>query len=418
VADFRPFRALRYDTAVAGDGASLIAPPYDVVSDDDKAELYGRSAYNVSHIDFGEGDDRYARAGRDLRVWQKRGVLRRDDAPRLYAYDQEFELEGKTLLRRAVFGRLRLEEWEKGVVLPHELTGAAAKADRLLLLRETRVHLSPVFALYRPEGVPAVEDASLGPPLLDAVLPGERHTLRPVDPDAAVVLCSTLAAARLYVADGHHRYETGLSYRDERRAASASWTGEEAENFILAALVSVADPGLVVLPTHRLVRLRQRPGLRRLLAAFALEDAGVASDANLKRLMRQLAEAGARGPAFGAIGLEPGRLHLLTPRDAALLVSRLRDTPPALARLDVTILERAVLPALGLEESPETIGYTESHRHAAEAVAAGRCDVAFLLNPTPVEQVLAVAAAGERMPRKSTFFYPKLATGMVMLPLD
>lgn len=417
VADFRPFQALRFDTAVAGEAAGLIAPPYDVVPPEERGRYYSRSPYNIANVDFGEGVGRYQRAARYLRDWLARGVLRREASAGLYAYDQEFSLEGRSLRRRAVFGALRLEEWSKGVVLPHEHTGAAAKADRLRLLRATRVHLSPVFALYRPGGIATVEEAALGAPLLEAALPEERHTLRPVAAAAAEAFCRSLAAARLYIADGHHRYETGLAYRDERRAAASAWTGEEPENFILAALVSAADPGLVILPTHRLLRLRERPRLRRLLQTFSLEDAGVLNGSNLERLHRRLAEEGARGPAFGAIGLEPDRLHLLLPRDPEAVFGRLRALPPVLARLDVSVLERLVLPAVGCDERPESIGYTESFRAAAEAVAQGRWDAAFLLNPTPVDQVLAVADAGERMPRKSTYFYPKLATGIVMLPL-
>jgi hypothetical protein len=176
-----------------------------------------------------------------------------------------------------------------------------------------------------------------------------------------------------------------------------------------------------VLPTHRLIRLPNRGeglSLRRLLASFSLEDAGVANDSNLDRLLRQLVDAGKRGPSFGVVGLEPGRLHLLVPRDLKTLTSRMPAVSPALRALDVNILQHIVLPYIGFHDRPENIEYTEDSHHAAVAVANGDFDVAFLLNPTPVEQVFAVADAGERMPRKSTFFYPKLATGVVMLPFD
>ena len=428
MADIRPFAALRYDTSVAGDASGLVAPPYDVVSEADRARLYARSPYNVSHVDYGrpqpgdtEGDDVYSRAARDLQDWREKGVLRLDGEPRLYVYDQEFELEGQTLRRRAVFGRLRLEEWDRGIVLPHEVTGAGAKEDRLRLLRATCTHLSPIMALYENDGRRNLPEEGIGEPVFDAALADERHTLRPVGEDEAQAFCNALTSRRLYVADGHHRYETGLNYRDECKARSSVWTGEEPENFILAALIDSADPGLVVLPTHRLVRLPPREvrvSLRRLFA-FRVDDAGVANDGNLERLMVQLAEAGRQGPAFGVIGLEPGRLHLLTPRDLPSLLRRLEHVgSEELRRLDVTILQHAVYPALEYQETPESIAYAEDHRHAAEEVAAGRWDLAFLLNPTPVQQVIAVANAGERMPRKSTYFYPKLGTGVVMLPLE
>ena len=425
MAELRPFRALRYDTAIAGDAANLVAPPYDVVDDAGRRQLYDRSLYNIARIDNGEiepgdteSDNRYSRARAELQDWLTRGVVTTDAEPRLYVYDQEFELEGRRLRRRAVFGALRLEEWDKGVVLPHEITGAAARADRLNLLRATRVHLSPVMALYRPENVEPLTDLDLEAPVFDAALPGERHTLRPLKPLAATVFSRSLADERLYIADGHHRYETGLNYRNEVRDRASSWTGDEPENFTLAAVVAADDPGLVVLPTHRLVKLEPFEISLRRLRLFDLEDAGVANDSNLEALVERMRRAGKHGPVFGADGLEPGRLHLLTPRDLEAVVARTpRDRKDAWRRLDVSILAHAVLPAIGFDEQPQHIDYTEDHRHAAAAVASSAWDVALLLNPTPLSQVFACADAGERMPRKSTFFYPKLGTGVVMLPL-
>jgi len=427
MAVLRPFRALRYDPAVAGDAKDLVAPPYDVVAGRARLDLYERSPYNISRVDYGEdrpdlppGTDHYALARSDIEQWIADGALKLDATPRLYVYDQEFELEGKTLRRRAVFGALRLEEWEKGIVLPHEVTGEKAKQDRFNLLKATRVHLSPVMALYEPGDAPQLNGPALEAPVLDAVLPTERHTLRPVAPEAAAAFCEAILHRRLVIADGHHRYETGLNYRNLRREEAASWSGEEPANFIIAALVSSKDPGLVVLPTHRLVKLPQPLRIQlRNLRHWRLDDGGVANEANLESLMGRLEAAGREGPAFGAIGLEPGRLHLLTPRDMAAILNRTpADHSREWHRLDVTILAHAVLPAVGYDESPEHIDYTESHRHAAEAVAAGEWDVAFLVNPTPVDQVISVAASGDRMPRKSTFFYPKLATGVLMYPTD
>ncbi len=426
MAGLRPFRALRYDPEIAGDAADLVAPPYDVVAGRARLDLYERSAYNISRVDYGEdrtdlepGTDHYALARSDIEQWIADGALKLDDTPRLYVYDQEFQLAGQTLRRRAVFGALRLEEWDKGIVLPHEVTGEKAKLDRFNLLKATRVQLSPVMALYEPDGAPELDGPALEAPVLDAVLPAERHTLRPVSTEAAEAFCDAILHRRLVIADGHHRYETGLNYRNLRREASLSWSDDDPANFIVAALVSSQDPGLVVLPTHRLVKLPQPLRIQlRNLRHWRLDDGGMANEANLEALVGRLKAAGSDGPAFGAIGLEPGRLHLLTPRDMTAILNR---TPAEHSRewrrLDVTILAHALLPAVGYDESPENIDYTESHRHAAEAVAAGEWDVAFLVNSTPVDQVIAVAASGDRMPRKSTFFFPKLATGVVMYPV-
>ncbi len=427
MAELRPFRALRYSPDVAGDAANLVAPPYDVVAGRARQDLYERSPYNISRVDYGEdrvdiaaGTDHYALARSDIEHWIADGALKLDDSPHLYVYDQEFQLAGTTVRRRAVFGALRLEEWEKGIVLPHEVTGEGAKQDRFNLLKATAVHLSPVMALYEPDGASELEETALEAPVLDAVLPAERHTLRPLSSQAADAFCDAILHRRLVIADGHHRYETGLNYRNLRRGEAMDWSDDHPANFIIAALVSSRDPGLVVLPTHRLVKLPQPLRIQlRNLRHWRLDDLGVANEANLDALMRRLQAVGSEAPTFGAIGLEPGRLHLLTPRDMTAIINR---TPAEHSRewrrLDVTVLAHAILPAVGYDEAPKNIDYTEDHRHAAEAVAAGEWDVAFLVNPTPVDQVISVAASGDRMSRKSTFFFPKLATGVVMYPVE
>jgi uncharacterized protein (DUF1015 family) len=416
--DFRPLSALRYDPGIAGDAATLIAPPYDVVSDADRAALQARSAYNISRVDYPAGAD-YEQSRRDIDEWLAAGVLTRDPVPDLYVYDQEFTLHGETYKRRAVFGRLRLEEFEKGIVLPHEATGAAAKADRLRLLQATRVHLSPIMAMY--QNVASIGDADILAPVLDAVLPGERHTLRPVRPAAAQAFCHALHDKKLYIADGHHRYETGINYRNEVREKASTWTGEEPENFIIAALIDAADPGLVILPTHRMVKLPSRDGLVEALSEdFVLSDAGPWTDANVDAVVARMEETGRTFPypAFGAVGLQRNRLHLVTPRSFdAVLAKTPSDRKDEYRRLDVTVLAHAVLPAIGYEDSLDNIDFHEDPRHAAEAVRSGAWDVAFLVNSTPIEQVIAAADAGERLARKTKFFYPKLATGVVMLPL-
>jgi uncharacterized protein (DUF1015 family) len=428
MAELRPFHALRYDPLVAGDPSNLIAQPYDVVAGKQRLELYARSPYNIARIDYAEdrpdlaeGVDHYAVVARELQQWRNTGVLHREEEPRLYVYDQEFRLGPEVRRRRAVFGALRLEEWEKGVVLPHEVTGAGAKADRMRLLQATRTHLSPIMGLYEPDGMNSLLEDGVDEPVLDAALPSEQHTLCPLLPEAARRFSEALAEHKVYVADGHHRYETALAYRDERRAQAGSWSGEEGYNFVLAALIAADDPGFVVLPTHRLLRLpgRSLDLAGPLEALFEVEDQGEATVANVDLLVKRLAADGHRGPVFGAIGLRPGRLHLLTPRNLEAVIARTPgEHTDAWRRLDVTLLAYAVLPETGYDGSPENINYTESGTHALAAVESGEWDVALLLNPTPIEQVMAVAETGDRMPRKSTYFYPKLATGVVLLPAD
>lgn len=431
MADFCGFRALRFDPAVAGDAAGLISPPYDVVFGDEAAALYARSPFNISRVDFGErragdtdADNSYTRARADISAWRAKGVLVEDETARMYVYDQEFTLQGEQRRRRAIFGRLRLEEWEKGIVLPHEYTGAEAKTDRLNLLRATRVHLSPIMALYAGTGAgarPVLSDGDLGETVFDAVLEGERHRLRPLSGAAAARVTSFLAARRLYIADGHHRYETALTYRNEIREPAPHWSGDEPENFLLAALIGIGDPNLVVLPTHRLISAERAGDLTgRLQAHFEVEDFGDAGDRTaLGRLEPALAVAGESGTAFGAIGLDPGRLHLLRARDPAAIDALLpQEHAPAWRRLDVNVLEQVAYRDIGFTPGADTVSFSEDAAEAMRAVVSGEWTLAFLLNATPVSQVVACSDAGERMPRKSTYFYPKLATGVVMYPLD
>lgn len=427
--DFRPLNALRYDTSVAGEAASLVAPPYDVVSPAQIAALHARSPYNIAQVDYGDtrpndtdSDNRYTRATAELDRWRSAGVLKVDETPRLYVYDQEFEVHGETHRRRAIFGRLRIADWDERLILPHEHTRAREKEDRYHLLANTRVNLSPIMAMYASAEVTDVlANADVGDPVLDAELPGERHTLRPLSEASAQRIHDALADQRLYIADGHHRYEVALGYRNERKAAAASWSGEEPENFVLAALVDASDPGLVILPIHRLLKL-DRASLKPLSALdgpFQVREWTGSDDMAVSSLVQGVAAAGTRGPAFGLFGWEPGKLHLVTVKDPDA-VNALMPTavPDEWRALDVAVLHHAVFPTLGFVDSPETVSFTEEALEAAKEVREGAVDAAVLLNPTRTDQVIAVAEAGERMPQKSTFFFPKLGTGILMMPLD
>jgi uncharacterized protein (DUF1015 family) len=432
LAELRPFRGLRY--RVAGDIASVLAPPYDVIDAEQQAALHAASAHNVIRLELGEQrpDDtpernRYTRAAETLAAWRRDGAVALEDAPAYYVYVQEFEHEGRRRRRTALLGRLRLEPWEAGVVRPHEETMRAPKEDRLQLLRHLRANVSPIFALYRDAGARVAQLLPPdGAPALDATMPdGARHTLHSITDGArAAAIASAFESLPLYILDGHHRYETALAYREERRAQAASWTGEEPENFVLAAVTPADDPGLVLLPIHRLVRPPSLPPdlPRRLERFFQVDDATPKSydGTALLRLLARLSAAGASGTAFGALGLEEGRLHLLTLRDAAAARALMPERSRTWQELDVAVLEHAVLgAALGVRgDAPGMLAYTHDASQAMRDVETARWPLAFLLNPTRVEQMIAVADAGERMPAKSTFFWPKLATGLVINALE
>ncbi len=377
-------------------------------------------------------DDRYRRAARTLATWRSDGTLRKDPRPAVYVYEQTYTVPGTELVRtqRGFFARLRLEPFEPGGgVLPHERTMAGPKEDRYKLLRATGANLSPVVALYG-------DDSGRSTSILGSVTAGEaeadisdddgvRHRLWtvPVMPDAvgapALELASVAGRAPVTIADGHHRYETALRYRDERRM-TRSCEEDPAFDYILALLLEADPADLTVLPTHRIVRdideadLAALPG--RLGELFEVSPT-------------ETADSLVRSMALGTAPESGGRIGLVTREGASILRARRSAFEPwlpsggeALRRLDVTLLGVALERLLGIDAAAlaggDRISYTKSAAEAAEAVAArdAGADAAFLLDPTPVASIVAVARDGDVMPQKSTYFFPKPLTGLVINP--
>ncbi len=426
MADVRPFRGLRFDPS-AIDPSLAIAPPYDVISPAEQRALYGRSPHNIVRIEYGEqsasdsaSDNRYTRAARDLDGWRRACVLTRDATPAIYAYDLEYGWAGRRFKRRHYFVAVRLEEWDKGIIKPHEHTLSGPKVDRLDLLRATHTQVSPVYCLYRAKRGVSLANVR-GAPLYDFEADGQRHVLSAITAETDVaVIAMHLAACDIYIADGHHRYETALKYRDECRASAAAWTGDEPENFVMMALTDAADPGLLVLPTHRMLAPAPLPDgvISKLSRYFNINSVPMTDSNPTEALARLAAEAG--GTAFVAAGLEPRAMHLLVLTDRAAMEQLMpADQPESWKRLDVSVLQYGVLNHIfGIDDAALAAGgavsYTQDASIACANVASGAASAAFLLNATPVEQVLAVSDDGGRMPQKSTFFYPKLPTGLVM----
>ncbi len=389
-----PFRALRYDAARVGDLGAVVAPPYDVISGAQQDALYARSPWNVVRLILPREPERARAAAATLRAWIESGVLALDPEPALYFYSQEFSLsDGSRHRRDGVLCRLGLEEFASGVVRPHERTFPGPKADQLALLRATGAYLSPIFGLYARPGERLRDVAGIdGAPLVELTEEhGETHRLwRVTDPHAVAQVAAALAGETIFIADGHHRYETALAYRAERGAAGPP--------SILAFISNMEEPGLVVLPTHRLLRvpLRLAPG-------------------DLEASLRQsfaVAPLPPQGPRpAGALDVVlPDRRLRLHPRAAALV--RVAGLPPTIRGLDVAVLHGAILdPILGVGSGD--LEFTHEDSEAFEAVSSRRATAAFLLNPPSVAAVRAVCLAGELMPEKSTYFYPKLASGLV-----
>lgn len=418
MADVRPFRALRFSPE--SNIADNICPPFDTISPEQQRALYARSPHNAVRIELAQttNGDPYSAAAATLAEWRDDGVLGRDGRPAYTLYRQTYAYGGRTYGRTVLFAHLRLEPWEKGIVLPHEQTFGGPKEDRLKLLRATHLNASPVYLLYRDKGrniQSTLDDLVMEEPQAAfATEDNQRHAIWVINaPDVIEHLQESFAPETLYVADGHHRYETALAYRDEVRTAAPTWTGEEPENFAMVALTSTQDPGLLVLPIHRITRAEASPdeALHRLRTAFHVETVS-----NLDAALAAL-EAHVHGSLIALAAAGADEIYLLSPGEG---VDRLlpQERSGDWRRLDYSIANYAVLQhGLGLKESQmkdySMVWFTEDAHEAVEQVRSGKARYAVLLRPVPATRVLDVADSGERMPQKSTFFYPKVPTGIV-----
>ncbi len=408
MAEIQPLRALRYEPAVTGGLQDVVAPPYDVIDADQRAALAARSPYNVVRVDLPEGDgDRYERAAALLSQWRAQGALVLDDGPAIWTLDQDYTgPDGRRRTRRGFFARVRVEEYGAGRIRPHERTHPGPREDRLRLTRATRANLSPIFSLYSDRtgaARRALETATAGDPWATTTDDdGTANRLwRTDDPAVVDPLTEALAGAELLIADGHHRYETSRVYAEEIG-------GEGPHRWVLMCLVALEDPGLTVFPTHRLVRGlddRRRAALHAALRRdfVAVEDAG-------------------EGVRIGFLEAGDDRARTLVLRDQAIADAALSRHQAPYRRLDTAVLEAIVLKgALGMTDADidhmDGLGYARDLDQALALVRSGEYDAAFLMAPTPVDQVRAVAAAGESMPPKSTYFYPKVPTGLLLHPL-
>jgi uncharacterized protein (DUF1015 family) len=414
MADVQPLRALHYDPAAAGPLGDVVAPPYDVIDAEQRAQLLARSPLNVVEIDLPTGDEPYAHAAEVFSRWQREGVLVRDQEPALWPLEQRYRgPDGQLRTRSGFFARVRVEEYGAGRIRPHERTHPGPKEDRLRLTRATRANLSPIFSLYsdpQAQAWGALAGATAGDPWGEATdADGTTHRLWRCGDGAAIErVQQALANAELLIADGHHRYETARVYAEEIG-------GEGEHRYVLMCLVALEDPGLTVFPTHRLVR--GLDGARRAALATAIERDFVSTAVPRD----QLAPAAGSGPLeLGFLDAAGSRRLVL--RDQAIADAALADMPPPYRRLDTGVLEALLLRgALGLSEDDishlRDFGYARDASQAIELVESGEYDAAFLLRPTPVDAVREIAAAGVNMPPKSTYFFPKVLTGMVMNPL-
>lgn len=411
MARIRPFRALRY-TPAAGPLAELVAPPYDVIDEGERARLAALRATNVIHLIRPIGDEPYRAAAELLQSWRREGVLAEDDEPAMLLYAQRFPLHDRVHERWGILAALKLEPFDAGVVMPHERTLSGPKEDRLRLIRACRTNLSPIFALVdTPLGLARL--AADARPLAEfRDRAGVTHRLwRIEDPDVNAALATRVASEQVFIADGHHRYEISLAFRDECRAKHGGDGTLRSYDFVLCFLASTRDEGLVVLPTHRL--LAEPPPLETLLARWR-ELCSVEERDDPALLWRELVARGdAEGaPSLGVLAHGSPRCWLVSP--AAGAERELARLAPELRSLEVSLLHEVVLP----EVPNDRFDYTHDEREAIAAVASGAARLGFLLPPPRVGDVLEISRAHLTMPQKSTYFHPKVLTGLAFHPLE
>jgi uncharacterized protein (DUF1015 family) len=416
VAEIEPLRALHYDLDKTGGLQPVLAPPYDVIDGEQRAELEARSPYNVVRIDLPVGDDPYAGAARILSEWHEQGVVVQDDQPALWALEQDYTgPDGERRSRRGFLARVRVENYGPGRIRPHERTHPGPKEDRLKLTRATQANLSPIFALFSDpagEAWTALESHRAHDAWAEATDDdGTVNRMWRVDsPEAIDAVKQTLQTAELLIADGHHRYETARVYADEIG-------GDGPHRYALMCLVALEDPGLTVFPTHRLLR-GLRPDQHETLAN------ALRRDFEIERLetTEQLVPAYGDQVRFGYIDAHFRQPFMLTLKDPAIADEALPDHAEPYRRLDTAVLEALILKG-ALEMTDEDIdhlnglGYARDFDDALHLVENAEYDAAFFMAPTPVKQVQAVAETGESMPPKSTYFFPKVPTGLLFNPL-
>jgi len=441
VAVVLPFRGLRYNLDRIWDVSSVISPPYDVVSREEQGLFQRKSPYNIVRIELGEelqGDtaesNKYTRAGDTIRRWLRDGILVRDPLPAFYVLRHQFAQQGLLTSRWGLIGRVRLDEQGAGQARAHEVVMESRVRDRLSLMRHCRANVSSILGMVRedsPSLVSVLNYLVSEVPDLSAVDDkGVIHSLWVITDEASNAQVSEWFADKaVYIADGHHRYETALAYRRGEVSALQECTGDEAYNYVMMTLADASDPGLVALSAHRLVRLDEPLDAEALAGRLEehfhleyLEPVGGAVSDRMASWVDALEVRGKRGLAIGVYGMVPGRLCVLTPRDGGALKAMLPpERSPEWKDLDVAVLHWVVLrQILGIdtdEKQEEHVRYSQDVVEVASRVDSGEFQLGFLLNPVPLDSILAVADAGERMPPKSTYFYPKLPTGLVMHPL-
>ncbi|MHA1869162.1 MAG: DUF1015 domain-containing protein [Candidatus Heimdallarchaeaceae archaeon] len=417
--DVKPFRGIRY-TKKAGNIANLIAQPYDKIDEEMQKEYYKKSEYNYCRLTLPIEEDRYNIARKRLEEWLANEILQKDDEPAFYVYFQEFQLFGKMYIRKGFIGALRLHPFEENIVLPHEKTHKGPKIDRLNMLKTTKHTLEPGFILYSDKDKESIrifeELTQKEEPIIDVLdsLGARNRVWKLTDPEQIKKVQEIFNGQQLVIADGHHRYETACTYRDMRREEKKDWDENDAFNFRMTYLVPVEDEGLVVLATHRcLAKEKVTPEQEKTFKKYF--DINKIS----KEEIPEFLEKNIGKHVF--IYYQDGIAKSMIIKDPSTINEFVQDRSNEYKKLDVVILRDMIFQGImGLSDLKidDDIFYERWWNEAIQKVDEGKYKVAFILNPTRAEQVLAVAKNHERMPQKSTDFYPKMISGLTMMSLE
>ncbi len=430
-----PFRGMRFNTEKFSNLNDVTAPPYDIIPPEKQQELYNGNENNIIRIDFGvdfntdtETENRYTRSGAFLKEWIENEVLIREDKPAFYIYEQIFSLnDGKPAHSlKGILSLVELREFAEGVVLPHEFTISKAKTDRLNLMRTTAANISPIYSLYLDdeETISRVieENSECAPDLTFETDEEVKQNIWIIkDEEVLNKLTALFENKQLFIADGHHRYETALNYRKERHETEGTPIGTADYDYIMMMLVSISNSGLFVFPTHRLIR--DIPQFdETTLVSLLTEDFSVAkihftegnyADIITERLAKTIDEK--------LIALYTGEdyYYLLKLKSFEPIDNEITDMSDAYRHLDVTVLHKLILEKfMGIDEenmrNQKNLFYLREATDAVQAVKNKEAQCAFLINPTKVSEIREVALENEKMPQKSTYFWPKLVTGIVI----
>ncbi len=435
MAEIRPFSGWRYNQSLVKDISTVICPPYDVISSSLHENLHTRNDYNFIRIEDAKkspndtpADNKYTRTAATLKQWLNQKILVPENSPAIYLHDHYFRLQGKDHIRRGIITRVRLEEWDKMIIRPHENILSAPKEDRQNLLKALKVNTSPVLMMYQdPERkiATALAKETKKKPVIDTTIPeGDRHKVWAITDTMVVnLIAGAMAQQPFYIADGHHRYTSALTYHREQMAATPGLLPDNAVNFVMSTLVDFADPGLIILAPHRVIRGLTLSVLSELKPKLGAYFEITELPANTKDAWQKLDAEMSKpdGIRLGFFGPGTDNFYALKLRDEKILAEVMPDSSNIYRKLDVSVLDHVVLNkilGLGIDvRTEDRVSFSHDREESMKAVLRGEQQVVFFLKPVRPELIKTVSDANEKMPRKSTYFYPKAPAGIVVNPL-